>query len=444
MHSPQPVLTLPQRVNVRILALISGLLLALVSSASAQSANVCNVPAPTSDTTINMIGWAFPITEFYADELRTCSNVENLRINTQLLDAAGAREQVRLALSGDGASPYGILHGANGDIVEWGSQGWLMPLNDLVEQFWEEYNLADIPQTAWQGATFEGNIYGIPMVANTLHLMYRADLFEQYDLSAPTTYEEVIEVCNVLRDEPSIDLPFTMNLHAGWAWETEFFHFLESFGGTYLNPDNSPAFNSEAGVAAIEKMLAVVDACMGAEGLSFSLDDSEIGMNVGRLAFVQLWASRAASMDDPDRSDFVGQINFAPAPAPNPGSLLGGSAWNDFYMIPATTNLDPELVFRVIMEAVDQESQERAAAVGIVTRSAVAEAGLGGRFLAAATTTIAEGVGIYQANPAIAIARTVLGNFLPLVATGALSPEEALNQAAESYIAEASAQGFLD
>ena len=33
------------------------------------------------------------------------------------------------------------------------------------------------------------------------------------------------------RTKPSIDLPFTMNLHAGWAWEIEFMHFIRSFGG---------------------------------------------------------------------------------------------------------------------------------------------------------------------------------------------------------------------
>ena len=119
-------------------------------------------------------------------------------------------------------------------------------------------------------------------------------------------------------DEASIDLPFTMNLHAGWAWEIEFFHFLRSFEGDYLNDHNSPAFNSAEGVAALNKMKEVADVCMGAEGLTYSVDDSEIGMQVGSLAFVQLWASRAANMDDPEKSDFVDGIGFAPAAAPNP------------------------------------------------------------------------------------------------------------------------------
>ena len=281
------------------------------------------------------------------------------------------------------------------------------------------------------------------MVANTLLILYRPDLFEKYKLEVPKTYDEVIAACKVLKDEPSIDLPFTLNLHAGWTWGYEFFAFNRAFGGEYLNDDNTPAFNSPEGVAALTKMKEVVDACMGPEGLTWSIDDSETAMATGRLAFQHTWASRAANMDNPDRSDFVGKIRFAPAAAPKPGGLLGGSAWNDFYMIPATTDVDPELIFQVIMEATDAESQMKAAEKGMVTRTSVGAAGAGGRYLAAANESIAKGVGIYQPVPANALAITALGNWLPLVATGELSPKEALDKAAAEYTKEATAQGFL-
>ncbi|MEM6431718.1 MAG: extracellular solute-binding protein [Deinococcota bacterium] len=429
-----------ESINRRILTVILGIGLSL----GVAVAQTCDIEAPAEDTSVNMIGWAFPITEFYADELEVCNEVDNLEINTQLLDSSGTREQVRLALSGGGESPFAILHGANGDVVEWASQDWVQPITDLVEKYSEQYNLDDIAATAWAGGTYEGEIYGVPIVANTHHIMYRMDLFEEYGLTPPETYDDVIAACEVLADEVSIDLPFTINLHAGWAWEIEFFHFLEAYGGTYLNDDNTPAFNSEAGVNAINKIVEVASACMGDEGLTFSVDDSEVGLSIGSLGFVNMWASRAASMDDPERSNFVDGIGFAPAPAPVAGGKLGGSAWNDFYMIPTTTDVDRELAFLIIMEAADAESQQRAAEVGIVTRASVAEGGFGGRYLEAASTTIIDGVGIYAANPAIPLVRTALGNVLPLVGNGDLTAEEALAQAAEDYTSEATAQGFIE
>jgi len=400
----------------------------------------CNLEGPADEVSLNMIGWAFPITEYYADEFKKCNDVENLEVQVQLLDNASAQEQVALALSGGGTSPFAVVHAANPQISEWGSRDWLLPLNDLVDKYRDEYDLDDISETAWEGGSIEGNIYGIPVTGNTLHLMYRSDLFEQYGLEPPTTYDEVIAACEVLRDEPSIDIPFTMNVHAGWAWEIEFLHFVRSFGGDYLNEDNTPAFNSPEGVAGATKMKEVIDACMGAEGITYSIDDSEIGLQTGGLAFIQIWASRAAGMDDPERSDFVGQIEFAPAPAPNPGGPLGGSAWSDYYAIPTTTDVDPDLAFRVIMESVDHRSQEDAAKLGIVSRVSVKE---GLRNLPAAGESIAKGVGIYAPNPAVALAQVALSNWLPLIGTGEMTPQEALDAAAEEYIAEATAQGFL-
>ena len=151
------------------------------------------------------------------------------------------------------------------------------------------------------------------MELNTRHLFYRPDLLEKHGVDVPETWDDVIDACGVLSAEDSIVIPFTIQLHAGWAWRSEFGNMLLGFGGKPLNDDNTPAFNSDEGVTALEKLVEIVDACMGEEGLTYSIDDSQIGIATGELAMAFTWASRAASMDDPDFSDYVGGIDFAPA-----------------------------------------------------------------------------------------------------------------------------------
>ena len=403
----------------------------------------CQIGAPESGVTINMIGWTFDIMEFYAGELEKC-NGENVEVNTQLLQYQDARDQMLLDLTSGGTSAYEIVHGANGEISEFGSQGLVVRLNDLVEKYWDEYDLGDISQIAWDGATFEEGIYGIPVVSNTQHLMYRPDLYEKYGLSVPANYDEVINSCNVMRDESSIDLPFVMNLHAGSAWDVWFLHFFRGFGGgNYLNPDNTPAVNSPEGVAAVAKIKEVIDACMGAQGLTYDYNAVQLGLQTGGLASSTLWASRAAAMDDPDESLFVNGIEFAVAPSPMPGGPAGSSAWNDFLMIPASADVDAELIFKIIMEATDAESQLGAAEVGIPTRASATGAGVGGRYLSAAAESVANGIGIFAPNPAVRLMRNALGNQLPLVGTGEKTPQQALEDAVEEYLVEARAQDFV-
>jgi len=78
----------------------------------------------------------------------------------------------------------------------------------------------------------------------------------------------------------------------------------------------------------------------------------------------------------------------------------------------------------------------------MTTRLAVNE--YGGPYLTAANQTIAEGIGIYDKDQAVGIVRAKLGEFLPLVGTGEMTPQEALDAAAEAYTEEAKAQGFIE
>ncbi len=405
----------------------------------------CNLDAPAEAVEINMIGWSFPITDYYADEVAKCDKVENLTVNTSLLASADAQEQVRLALSAGGDSPYDIVHGADAHVGEWAAPGWMMPLNDLVDKYWDEYNLGDIPEKAWEGATIDGNIYGVPIVGNTLHLIYRQDVFDEYGIEVPETYDDVIEMCNTIGlDNPDWDMPFTVNLSAGWAWEIEFFQMQRAFGGKFLDENNNATFNDETGVKAVEKLVEVADACMGIDGYSFALNDQEVAVQLGTLPATNMWASRAANMSDPERTaeELLDKIAYAPAPRAEADGPRAGSAWNDFYMIPTTTTNDPDLIFRIIMESADERSQRDAAEVGMTTRLAVNE--YGGPYLTAANQTIAEGIGIYDKNQAIGIVRAKLGEFLPLVGTGDMTAEEALDAAATAYTEEAKAQGFIE
>ncbi len=407
------------------------------------AATECNISPPAESVEINMTGWSFPITDFYAEELEKCNEVENLTVNTNLLASADAQEQVRLALSAGGDSPFDIVHSANAGVAEWASVGWIRPLNDLVDKYRDEYNLDDIPEAAWDGATIDGQIYGVPIVGNTLHLIYRQDVFDELGIETPETYDEVIEACNTIGlDNPDWDMPFTINLSAGWAWEIEFFQMLRAYGGDYLDENNNPGFNGEAGVNAVNKLIEVADACMGIDGYSFSLNDQEVAMQLGTLPSTNMWASRAANMSDPERTDLIDVIAYAPAPRVEADGPRAGSAWNDFYMIPATTTNDPDLIFRIIMEAADEGSQQDAAKVGMATRLSAAE--FGGPYLSVANQTLQEGIGSYGKHPAVGIVRAKLGEFLPLVGTGEMTAQEALDAAAEAYTEEATAQGYIE
>lgn len=425
--------------KVLVLLLILGLVVAV--PAFAQD-GACNVEAPAEATTINMIGWTFPILDFYAAELAKCGEVENLDVNVQLLASADAQAQMRLAASSEGASPYDIIHGSNSFVGEMASQGWLLPLNDLIAQYSEQYALDDMDASMYAAASIGDQIYGVPAVVNTQHFYYNTELLAAAGVEAPQTYTDVIAACEAMDEEAlGIDFSFGMVLSAGWAWQIEWVNMYNAFGGALLDENNMPIFANEDGVAAMDLLMQVVGACMGEEGLLLSTDDLQAGLANGSIAMGHMWASRAAMMDDEELSSVVGKIEFAPALFPNADETIrAGIAWSDFLAIPATSAVDADLLFRVIMEATDLESQTAAAEFGLVPRNGASDAAP--RYSAASLQTIVEG-GPATSNPAQAVLNNALGQFLPMVATGEMTAQEALDAAAALYIEEATAQGFI-
>ena len=424
----------------RLIVLLA--LLALVIPAAAQDMGGCMIEPPESATTINMIGWTYPIIDFYADELEACNAVDNIDVNTQLLDSGSAHDQLRLALGAGGTSPYDIIMVTQGDIESYVAEGWMMPLNDLIAKYEDEYQISDI--LGIDDMTVDGNVYGLPMEQNTRHMFYRPDLLEKHGIDVPETWDDVIAACGVLQAEDSIVIPFTTQLHAGWAWRIEFGDMLLGFGGKPLNDDMTPAFNSDEGVMALNKLVEIADACMGEEGLTYSIDDSQIGIATGELAMAFTWASRAAAMDDPDFSDYVGGINFAPAPRAiegAPHAATGGTGAG--LGIPANIDDDPDLVFQVILEAMDEETMLRGANHGVITRQAVA-AIAEARYLPAVFATISGGVEGTPVPAIGAVLNPIWDQWLPQIVTGDMSAADLLDAAAAAYTTEATAQGFIE
>ena len=400
----------------------------------------CNLGAPDAPTTINVLGWPFPIMDYYTDKFKECSQVKNITVNVQKLDFTAVNDSIRLALSGGGESPYDIVHGSNPEIIDFGGQGWLLPLNDLIDKYSEQYDLDDIMPEAWESATIDDKIYAIPVNLNTLELFYRTDLFTKYDLKAPTTYDEVIAACEVLKAEKELEIPFAMDVSAGWAWEFAFFSFIRSFGGDYLNADNTPAFNSPQGVTAATKMKEVIDACMGEKHLTYGYEAFDAAMGNGSIAFIQTWANTGSEAVDPNQWHTADKIAFAPGAAPNPGGSLDGSAWFDYFYIPKNTKVDPDLIFRVLMEGTKPYKMQEAAKLGFITRKSIPQQMPNSD---ATLETIRRGSGSYPVNRAITLAQAALGNWLPFIGDGSMTPQEALDKAAAEYTAEATKQGYI-
>lgn len=398
----------------------------------------CPIPIPTEDVTIDLMGWEFPVTKAITDELQECDS-DKMSINIQLLDNASAQDQITLDFS-TGAPQFEIVHATDSLVGIWADN--LTDLSPFIEKYREEFELDQIPQAMWDGATVDGRILGVPLFSNTMHFFYNAEIFAENGLEAPDNYDDVIAACGVLK-AAGFDDPFNMNLSANWAWEIEFNNILGTLrSGDVINEDNTPAFNTPEGIAAANKVIEISEACMSDAGRAFGIDDSEAALRSGELPMAEIWASRAAQMDDPENSLVVGLIEFGPALRTSADSIRTGPAFVDYYAIPAGGEVDPETVFLALMAAIDVESQNAAAAHAAVARLGATnpDAPRNGE---ASAISVAEGVGSRTKSPALPLAQGILGDALLEITSNGADPATVLAEAEATYIEEAKTAGFL-
>ena len=157
---------------------------------------------------------------------------------------------------------------------------------------------------------------------DTYALYYRSDLFEAKGIQVPVTWEELRAAAKAIAEDTNGD---GKPDHALYAVRPEVFHFsqfLLQAGGSILNADNTKAaFNSDAGVAAIQAQKALIDdgtAIYGPDADQNAIVDGRIAMFQDGPYYMGILKSGAPAL--------AGKWRVAPAPTSNKaGSYLGGT-----------------------------------------------------------------------------------------------------------------------
>ena len=137
---------------------------------------------------------------------------------------------------------------------------WLAPLDRVVATSTQ----ADLLPRAAELATIGGRLMQVPRLIDLRILYYRRDLFESITfqrryqrafrkpLDVPETWDDLIDTATIL----------TTKAHAGFLFPGRdsglfgtFYELLVSAGGDLFHPDLTPAFDSPAGVWAVDRLV---------------------------------------------------------------------------------------------------------------------------------------------------------------------------------------------
>lgn len=192
-----------------------------------------------------------------------------------------------------------------------------------------------------------------------------------YDLAPPTTWQQVKDQSIFFSNPPN----FYGTEFAGKeeAINGRFYEMVVAEGGDYIDAKGKPAFNSEAGVRALQFFVDLYKAKAVPPGTTNYLwDDLGAGFASGTIALDLDWPGWATYFNDPKSSKAAGNVGIIVQPAGSSGKRTGWSGSHGFSVTEACDHKDAAA--SLVWWLTNDDSQKIEAAAGsLPTRTAVWE-----------------------------------------------------------------------
>lgn len=192
-----------------------------------------------------------------------------------------------------------------------------------------------------------------------------------YDLAPPDTWAQVADQAEFFADPPN----FYGTQFAGKeeAINGRFYEMLIAEGGEYIDAEGRPAFNSEAGVRALDWFVKLYKAkAVPAGTTNYLWDDLGQGFASGSVAVNLDWPGWANFFNDPASSKVAGNVGVKVQPAGSSGKRTGWSGHHGFSVTESCANKDAAA--SLVWWLTNEDSQKFESAAGpLPTRTAVWE-----------------------------------------------------------------------
>ena len=250
---------------------------------------------------IRMQGYTDKFTEETGHEVEWVTLEENV-----------LRQRVTTDISTKGGS-FDIMTIGMYETPIWGANGWLVPLDDLSE----EYDVDDILPAMAGGLSHEGTLYAAPFYGESSMIMYRTDLMEKAGMEMPKdpTWEFIREAAAAMTDRENDINGICLRGKAGWGEGGAFITAMSnSFGARWFDEDWNAQFDTEAWANTLNFYKDMMDES-GPSGYASNGFNENLSMFQQGKCGMWIDATVAASfVTNPDDSTVADKVGFALAP----------------------------------------------------------------------------------------------------------------------------------
>jgi multiple sugar transport system substrate-binding protein len=233
-------------------------------------------------------------------------------------------------------------------------------LEDITSLFSDEL-IADLSPASMENARdLNGTFRGMPTTNSLPANFYRTDLLERTGLSAPTTWDEYVEVCKALTIEASGDTPKIWGslIEASSRAVQPAFKLVGWFysaGGNLQDADGRPTLNAAPNVEALQFIVDLIHKHMVAppESAEMIYEDVHNLFIQGRGGTAINWQYMVGLANSSDQSNVQGKF----AVAPNPAGKEPGVVVDHWMMVVPSDSANKEAALQFVDFVISSERQ---------------------------------------------------------------------------------------
>ena len=217
----------------------------------------------------------------------------------------------------------------------WGSNGWLVPLDDLSA----DYNVGDLLPAMAGGLSHDGTLYAAPFYGESSMVMYRTDLMAKAGLEMPAapSWNFIAKAARAMTDRSNDINGICLRGKAGWGEGGAFITAMSnSFGARWFDEDWNAQFDTREWS---DTLNFFVNMMSDAGPAGFATNGFNENLSLFQQGKCGMWidATVAASfVTNPNDSTVADSVGFALAPDNGMG-VRSNWLWAWALAIPAGT-----------------------------------------------------------------------------------------------------------
>jgi sorbitol/mannitol transport system substrate-binding protein len=315
----------------------------------------CDYTQPDTATTVNVLAYNSSAIDPFSDTLvQSCSTGEVTVVHDPI-DFAGQVTKTTATLSGD-TGTYDILETYGFEIPGLVSEGKLVPLDDLYDEYADKYDLDALSASMISAMSYDGHLYALPMQGQMFILAYRSDIFDELGLTAPTTFAEMMEDAQAIKDAGLMDYPVALPWLATSDVSTSFQAMMNSLGSDFVDEEGNVTLDTDDAATALETMKSLM-AYMDPQVTTFDQPTVQQQMYNGTAAMSIMFSGRMSDLTLESNSEYYDDIAFAAPPKVTDDAEYSYNRVSiDGWSIPFNTELDHDMLFEMMASSVGEDA----------------------------------------------------------------------------------------